>query len=651
MPLRRAARQPALALGRRAKCGPRVGFRPLPDYDAPMQERLQKDPVFAVRRGLETLQSLALAEPAVALEWDQSWAQFARSSQSYAEALRAGHAACGRFREWFLLERHSPTLMGAPLDRLIDPWRGSEEGFQEHVEPLLQASFTGIFEVGEVLADQGAWLRDVSGFGEYALADPESSRQIQPGDLLVGRLFPLPGSLHLASGQAIWLRNPALTQALERDLSKARQEQRNILHIDAPELEAMFFSTHWPNTASTAFNQAGHASETESAQARAQETDPQPADLAKKAVQAAHSFLSGVGWSAAQVEALFDRLRADPWSVDRITSTPGDPVGMALEQIAFESDADLTVARQTLTTAWQAFAVLADQGAGASASTPKPGSAKIRRQAPSAQEDSQPNLDPDSAEARRAALERFDAARASGGDLEAQLAALEQDLGLAPDPPEPDTEVAPDFPGVVAAMIEEWRWDRQRLGLPKLAGDLGPFEAYCEKIGRFEALNPREVLSFVCFWGLEKRVWSDARTAQDCMVALSAFCGWASEEHGLEFAGALESTLQGLTTHLPRAVELTNEWAHAGRAKDGDAHEPGQLLRVPDSGWERDWDDSKTRLHLPWLDRAGQTVTVELATELLEQLAPGDAMRARIGLGGQAEILCFYPPEARELQA
>ena len=386
----------------------------------------------------------------------------------------------------FLLERHSPALVGTPLDRLIDPWRSASDGFQDHVEPLLQASFTGIFEVGEIVAEQGAWLRDISGFGEYALADPKSSAQIQPGDLLVGRLFPLPGSLHLASGQAMWLRNPELTRALEKDLSQARELRRNILHIDAPELERMFFAAEWgapPLTGSS----TGQVSEGDHDAAANAATDTE--DLARKAVARAEAYLLDAGWSPARVDALLEALRGMPWQPNQWTSTPNDPVGHALETLAFESAADLTEARQVLTTAWQALSAHRTAPKG---SPLAPSSTRNRPVHPHGTQASRPGSEGlDEAAARRAALERFDAARAQGGDLESQLAALEADLGLAPEVPATDSAVAPDFPGVVSAMVAEWRWDRERQGLPALGGDLGPFETYCADIGRFDALTPR----------------------------------------------------------------------------------------------------------------------------------------------------------------
>ncbi len=610
-----------------------------------MQERLSKDPEFAVQQGLSALQGLALAQEDVRREWDAAWQSFTGTERTYETAESEGHSACGRFREWFLLERHSPALVGTPLERLIDAWRASSKGFQEHVEPLLQASFTGIFEVGEVIAQQGAWLRDVSGFGEYALADPKSSAQIQSGDLLVGRLFPLPGSLHLASGQAMWLRNPELTRALERDLSQARETRRSILRIDAVELERMFFSAEW----------GADSGGTSTATAQAPQADP--IELAQRAVAKAEAYLQQAGWTPARTAAWLDALKARPWTPGQWTSTPDDPVGQALEALAFESAADLTEARQILTTAWQALTATGGRTRGsantlspARTPTPRKGSSQPEHQPAATQTPAKPNAERESdpeADARREALERFDAARAAGGDLESQLAALESDLGIAPDAPEVDREIAPDFPGVVSAMVAEWRWDRDRQGLPSLAGDLQPFEEFCQPIGRFESLSPRDVLSFACFWGLERRVWRDAQDAHACMQALSEFCAWASEEHGLELEGSVEATLRGLTANLPRAVELTTQWTEPEPASPRD-EDPGQLLTVPEAGWEID--EGPEQASTPWLDRQGQQVSLTLPVALLEQLAPGDAVRARLSLQGPAELLCFYPPEAHELE-
>ena len=297
------------------------------------------------------------------------------------------------------------------------------------------------------------WLSKAHGYGTFPdlVNTPwptrNRARRFSPVIFWSAGLFPLPGSLHLASGQAMWLRNPELTRALEKDLSQARESRRNILHIDAPELERMFFAAEWgaPPVSKTSSQAAAAPSE----------ESPDAEELARKAVARAEAYLLKAEWSPARIQALMDALRGMPWKPDQWTSTPEDPVGQALETLAFESAADLTEARQVLTTAWQALSArpLSGQSLQAKpsqgqrkASQRKPNQPKAHTGQSSSDSQSTSEGPRGEAEARRAAIERFDAARAQGADLETQLAALEADLGLAPDAPALDTEEAPDFP-------------------------------------------------------------------------------------------------------------------------------------------------------------------------------------------------------------
>jgi len=568
-------------------------------YNGAMLERMQKDPQFAVTRGLEVLQTLTLASPGMDAEWVEAWAGFSQVPEDFESALRQGSASCGRFREWFLLERHSPALMGTPIDRLIDPWRASEEGFQEIVEPMLQASFTGILEVREVLAGQGAWLRDISGFGEYALADPNSSNHLEPGDLLVGRLYPLPGSVHLASGHAAWFRSPELRTALERDLGKARESRRSIIRIGAPQLEVMFFAPKIP---------AGQGAAERTA----------PPDLSE-AVNEARTYLAQAGLESDVVQSIFLAMREAPMAPDQILTSPSDPVGRALELLAFETDLDLSQARALLTRAWQALSI----------------QALLPKTARKAQ--AQESLDV------REAVERFAQARAGGGDLDMLLANLERDLGLpgSSDLVADEEDLpAPDFPGVVGAMVEEFLWDAERMGTPVARYALEPFAQFAAKFGLFEELGQRDILSFATFWVLERGVLQDARQAEETLLALEAFCRWAEQEHSLNLHSALEAEWAGLRNNLPRVTEINSRWASPSAHALEDTADPGQLFALRDATIPE---------ACQVIDRAGQVHTAKLPVELCQQLRPGDHLRARIDLHGVPEILCIYPPEASAL--
>ena len=73
--------------------------------------------------------------------------------------------------------------------------------------------------------------------------------------------------------------------------------------------------------------------------------------------------------------------------------------------------------------------------------------------APSSAQAASPEVDVSSA------LADFDAGREQGQDLEQLFDELERKLGVAPEAPEAEPG-PPAFPGVVAALVGEFRWER-----------------------------------------------------------------------------------------------------------------------------------------------------------------------------------------------
>ncbi len=564
-----------------------------------MTGRLEGDTQQAVRSGLDALQALALKQAGLQKEWAEAWSEFSQEAPPFEEAQKKGSATCGRFREWFLLERHSATLMGTPMDRLLSEWRVSNPDLTEDVEPLLLSSFTGIFEVGDVVEKQGAWLRDITGFGEFALQDQESAGELRTGDLLVGRLYPVPGSLHMASGSATWIRSTDLSKALEQDLNRLYGEGAKILRLAAPDLEAMFFHPNAPHR---------DASQNEATKESAQ---------SKSAITEAHEFLTLAGWDKGDIERLFTELKRKPLDPSALAATAGDPVGQALEQFAFHTQVDLAEARRILTQAWMAFGT--------------------KQTAPDA---AAPVANKDSSETREA-LDRFAAAQASGGDMELHFQELEQSLGLPADPEQEDTEKSPDFPGVVGAMVAEFQWDLERQDKANTCWNdrLQPFAEYTRAIGAFEDLSRREVLSYCCFWTLEQDLLEGSGAAEETVQALEQFTLWAQEEHEMPLHEECKTLLGNLQSSLPRIVKLNALIADQPAPNDNDA---GQLFSVGETQ-----DNGTTAL----IDRGGNQYTSILPDFLNSKVQSGDHVRANIDLQGQAQVFKIYPPEASELNA
>ena len=138
-----------------------------------------------------------------------------------------------RHLEWFLLERHSEALDAVPVEAALHAGDHGEfdESLGQEVLDALLSSLSGAFEVTGVVDGEGVWVRDLAGLGEYPLQEPEGSRALEAGDLLVGRIYAVGESLYRMSFAAGFFRNPSLREALLRDLEQARQTRRGVLRL------------------------------------------------------------------------------------------------------------------------------------------------------------------------------------------------------------------------------------------------------------------------------------------------------------------------------------------------------------------------------------------------------------------------------------
>ena len=485
--------------------------------------------------------------------------------------------AARRHLEWFLHERPSAAAGGRPLEGLLE-----ELGVGE-AERALVDSFSGVFEVEEVLAGEGAWVRDLAGLASYALAEPGAADMFEVGDLLVGRLFPLERGLHHLSRAAGFFRDDELRAAVVRDLERLRGEGgSHVLRILQGDLERMFFQ---PSAAATDPAAAAEAGPDKVAEARA--------------------FLRTAGLSSSDARRLLARLTAAPFDPGRLVHGARDALGDALDQLAFHTHADLDEARKLLTQAW---AQRSAEGAGPAA--------------------------PDAS----SALEAFDRGRLAGRDVEELFDDLERDLALAGDegPGELDEGAlspAPDFPGVVGAMVDEFLWERGRKGADVASLEcLRTLARFASAIGVFEELTAAELLRFTTFWLLEHRELDSPKEARRLVVALGAFCEWAEEGHEHPLASEFGETLTLLEESLPRAVSLNLALGRAAR----DAGDTGELLHYlgTDGGAARVRDG----------DEHEHAVIVPAALRAL--LRPGDPLRGRVQIDGSLSVFCCYPPQA-----
>jgi hypothetical protein len=162
------------------------------------------------------------------------------------------------------------------------------------------------------------------------------------------------------------------------------------------------------------------------------------------------------------------------------------------------------------------------------------------------------------------ALAAFDRGRAEGKDLEQLFRDLERDLGIADEESDEDSteadDGAPDFPGVIGAMVEEFLWETEREHGEERARTWSVLRAlgsYGRDIGVFEDLGYAHLLDFSARWLLDESGLSEAE-AGTLLEALTSFCQWCEERHDLPLRRVFGATLESLRRSLPRHMALRN---------------------------------------------------------------------------------------------
>ncbi len=554
-----------------------------------------------IEQGLDAFARLLSENPTLVEELAQSGPEFFGGPGPHGHP-RDVLLGSRRHLEWFLFERHSPSLFGVPSERLLEPWlEVAPEGLGLRGEVLMD-SFGGIFEVGEVRPGVGCWLNDVAGFGSYALTDSGETSDFRTGDFLVGRLYPVEDGVHRASSAIGVYRSESLGAALERDLKEIRaQSGGQVLRLSQHSLERMFWG-------------AGRVPAS---------TDP--------VGEAQAFFLHEAGLSKDRVRGILAQLKQDPMDSERLVQGAGDTVGAILDELAFETEIALEPARRHLLRAWEALSF--------------PSSTEC---APTEVPAGQSGL----GTAAEAAMIKFDEGRAAGGDLGALFDQLESDLGVSGGDPEPESTV-PDFPGVVGAMIAEFQWEQESSASP-LKCDfvaLGALTEFAKPIGVFEELSGADLLRFMAFWIHERELLEDSDHARRLVTALEEFCRWVQRAHEHPLLDQFGQALEGLAESLPRIAEL-NVVLRASQGKPNEARpaacdtqQPG--TQAPGELFEICTDEQGRFSHLR--DRAGEAYHVNVELPIAERLRDGDRIRAQLSLNGDVTLYRAYPPEAAGL--
>jgi hypothetical protein len=541
-----------------------------------------------IDRALDALSELVRDDPELSVELEESRAEFFRHGRPRGDR-RVQDLADRRHLEWFLLERESRCLQAVPIEALLERGSARSAGLTLADGRPLTQSHCSVFEVTDVDPGNGVWLNDLVCTGAYAIAEPEGSQLLRAGDVIAGRVFPLDNALHHVSGAASFFRNPGLPAALRDDLTRARASRRGVLRLTQDEIESMFFGAEL-------------------------------GEPAKDAVGEARALLLAAGVGSEGVDEILCELANELPPDGSVLPGARDKLGEILDRLAFETAIDLESARRTLLDAWMELS-RCGPGTGPSLSTGVRD--PIRRP-------------PDNV---AQAIAKFDRKRRTGIPVEQAFSELESELALedAADVEGEEATPAPDFPGVVSAVIEEFLWESERdLGAARAAEleCLRSFGQFARHIGVLEDLAARDLVTYACVWLPENDELPNADAARRLLAGLQSFCRWAEETQALPLHTACASTLHRLRESLPRLVEANRR--RTRRAAPGE----GELFECSSVGSDA---------HVTLRDRGDLEHEARVDVHLLEWIRPGDYLRGRLLADGQVAVYCCYPAEMQPL--
>ncbi|MDE0905362.1 MAG: hypothetical protein OSB42_12105 [Planctomycetota bacterium] len=536
--------------------------------------------------GFTQLLTLARLNPALEKELAASVGEFFTQQDTPQELQVDGLLNARRHQEWFLFERHSPHLEGVPCERLLGEWRELVADKLEDCdrgERALLDSNAGIFTVLKFAEDGAACLEDLGCLQEHSLRPNPDAPPLETGDLIIGRLHPDGDGAVLASPAAGVFRNPELHGAITADLAQRRSSGGpTLLRFDQMALEKAFFQLT-----------------EESTQPDATPPDFDPLDDAE-------DFLNDAGLAGSVIQDTLARLRSTPLQPNALAVGVKDELAEILDDLAFDTDVDLTKARAVLAAAWHALRKETE----ALLTSPK-----------------DVNL----------ALADFDRGKSAGRDVQGLLDDLERDLGLEDDSGEtmdPPAIAHPD--GVARPMVMEFRWEAQASKDIHLSQEqLDSLDLLIEFGSGFdqpEELGAQAIRQFLFFWCPEQRVQPKLIAALG--PALAAFCDWAKQEQSLEVAD-WQGSGEDWLGDLQRILELNQSLPKAPES-DGD------LFEVIEA------EDPKGLPGLLVSALGGVPFRTQSDIEALRSIQAGDLLRAKLLDEDRLEVRTIYPGSIRE---
>ena len=451
----------------------------------------QSDPRELHTRLLALLQEAEL-EPRLCGEMARARREFFGADAVSRQDPAGQAAAATRFAEWYLLERESDQLGGVPHAVLL----GSEE---------LAESLVGIFWIDAVVGDEARArdLQDGQGLDLVGL-EPGS---LEPGTLLLGRVFQTRAGGFVPSIAAIAIRDAGpLAQAIERDLAALDLGRR----MTQAEMEHLLLSRGLTPG------------------------DPPEVIVSIERIEAElETCLAVAGMPAQSVTQISAALREAP--------TPGLVIGPLLDQLAFDTGADLDTLRRLLMELWSAHH--------------QPGRAPLppAPRAPAA--DLGPGLGSELAARIERGLETHE-------DPSALFADVERMLGESGIETEADEEPGVTFgSGDLEPLVTEYLWEAGLAGTPEAQVLLALVRQQRElpvPSLDLEYLQTDDLLRLLLHVFVSEPAPRRAEAVHDAFLTLQQFYAWAETAQGFELGATLQGVESAFVVHVDRLAAASH---------------------------------------------------------------------------------------------
>lgn len=461
-------------------------------------------------RAIARLMAEVAKSPPLAAERDAARAEFFGDREPDA----TGKA---RFEEWFLFERRSPRLGEVPpILSLASAIEGELAPDGRDLLDESGANQYGVFEREEREGETLGAIRDLLS-GRVLTLEPEEAEALQGGlderCVLVGRLFPSGRGTYFF-GRGAMAVGGEIAEALRGDL--ARREVDRKARLSQIQMERLLFSP-------------------DGAAAAPEPTDPTPREGTEH-----------VEILEAEIAQWLRDARLEGFDLDEIrerfrrAEAMREAIEPLLDEVAFESEADLEVGRRLLPAYYRALRANATAVSGASnrATGSAPDALRARAESPCPCRSGRAYGD---CCLPKDALARFEAGRARGESLDQLIGDLEAAMGIEGEDEDDQEWGGADAPPL-GPMVDEYLWECERLGEARGSEEAAFLRALARSVdaadgapGDLSQVVGAHFERFLFFDRYREAAAPRPGSAARDLDSLLRFANWVRDEQGVDW--------------------------------------------------------------------------------------------------------------------